>query len=185
MKFAFHLHLIWIVSATVFLTLAGCTSAPKPPVAQISLNVQGNINPAKDGTARPVAIRIYELKSDTAFNTSGYFSVFNDYKATLDSEYLDSEKIQLVPNMKRKFDKPLHIDTRYVGVVSAFRDLEHSQWRAAAALPSKESKPEIYILLDGTNVKIGAKQPCGFFCQLWSPKAPVGSLYEIIENQAD
>jgi len=177
-------YLIWMASAIFLLTLAGCASVPQPPVAQISINVQGDINPGKDGKARPVTIRLYELKSDTAFNTTDYFSLVNNYKAALDTEYLDSKKFQLLPKDKLKFDKPLHIDTRYVGVVSAFRD-KYSKRLAVTAIPSKESKPEIYILLEGNEVMIGAKQPCGFICQLWSPKPPAGTLYEIIENNTD
>lgn len=171
------------------LFLAGCSSTPKPPVAQISLNVQDAINPYTDGInepkSRPVVIRVYELKSLAAFNTADFFSAFNHYQETLNTELLNSEEFHLFPGKKLKFERTLHLDTRYIGVVSAFRDLEHSQWRAATAIPREESHPEIYVLLEGNQVLIGAKPQCGFLCRLWSPKPPVGSLYEIIDQQIE
>lgn len=38
--------LLCLVFAALFLSfLSGCTSVPKPPIAQLSLNVQKNVNP--------------------------------------------------------------------------------------------------------------------------------------------
>lgn len=183
------LRLILATSIISLFILTGCTSTPKPPIAQISLNVQPNINSyainQTEAEARPVVIRLYELTSLSAFNSSDFFSVFNEHKTLLEGELVHSEEFRLIPGKKQKFNRPLHLNTRYVGVVAAFRDLEHSQWRAATAIPAKESAPEIYILLEGNKVMIGAKEACGFFCGLWAPKPPAGSLYEPIEQNTE
>jgi predicted component of type VI protein secretion system len=83
--------------------------------------------------------------------------------------------------MRQKFNRPLNLDTRYVGVVAAFRDLENAQWKAFTAVPVKEKEPEIYIFLKKNQILIGAKEPCGFFCSMWTPKPEPGTLYEVIE----
>ncbi len=167
------------------LLLVGCASAPKPPVATMSLNVQENINQYTNETstpeARPVVIRVFELNSLAAFNTADFFSIFDNHSEALGSELLNSEEFQLSPGRKLKFNRTLQLDTRYVGVVAAFRDIENAHWRAATTIPANEQAPEIYILLKEKTVMIGAKQACGFFCRLWSSKPPVGSLYEVIE----
>lgn len=182
-------HLIKITFTMGLLLQVGCSSMPKPPVAQVSLNVQSMINPYIDGKgkpeSRPVVIRLFELKSPAAFNSADFFSVFNHYQDTLNTELLNSEEFHLSPGKKLKFERTLHLDTRYIGVVSAFRDLEHAQWRATTAIPREESHPEIYVLLEGNQVLIGAKPQCGFLCRFWSPKPPVGSLYEIIDQQIE
>ncbi len=177
--------IIFIVSYTI---LTGCSSTPKPPIAMISLNVQPNINPfpastteTKTPEARPVVIRFYELTSLAAFSSADFFSVFNDYKTTLGNELITSEEFRLVPGHKQKFNRALNIDTHYVGVVAAYKDLEQSQWRASTAIPPKEKAPEIYIFLEGNKIQIGAKPACGFFCQFQSPKPPPGTLYEAVE----
>ena len=179
---------IWITLVVSCLILTGCASTPKPPIAVVSLNVQPNINPytttpaeTKALEARPVVVRFYELTSLSVFSSADFFSVFNDYKTTLESELITSEEFRLMPGQKQKFNRTLNIDTRYVGVVAAYKDLEQSQWRASAAVPLKESTPEIYIFLEGNKIQIGAKPACGFFCQFQSPKPPPGTLYEVIE----
>lgn len=162
--------LLWRVSIFGVLILIGCISAPKPPVAQISLNVQHNINSYTNvsdlikSEARPVVIRFYELTSVAAFNSTDFFSIFNDYKTVLDGELLNSEEFRLTPGMNQNFSRTLHINTRYIGVIAAFRDLEHSQWQAFAAIPAKESMPEIQISLDGNKVSVEVKKNCIFFC---------------------
>lgn len=175
-----------IAAITILLILIGCSSPPKPPIAQVSLNVQPNINlystaETKESEARPVVIRFYELTSLATFDSADFFSIFNEYKATLGNELLNSEEFRLIPGQKQKFNRTLHLDTRYVGVVAAFRDLEHSQWRTSVTIPVKEQSPEIYIFLEGNKVLIGAKPECGFFCQFQSPKPQPGTLYEVIE----
>lgn len=179
---------IGIILTVSYAILTGCSSPPKPPIATVSLNVQPNINPISTSTtetkapeARPVVIRFYELTSLAAFSSADFFSVFNDYKTTLENELITSEEFRLMPGHKQKFNRTLNIDTRYVGVVAAYKDLEQSQWRASTAIPAKELAPEIYIFLEGNKIQIGAKPACGFICQFQSPKPPPGTLYEVIE----
>ncbi|HQU97579.1 MAG TPA: type VI secretion system lipoprotein TssJ [Nitrosomonas sp.] len=169
-----------------FLLLISCSSTPKPPIATVSLNVQPNINPLSTTTdetkaleARPVVIRLYELTSLSTFNSADFFSLSNDYKNALANELITSEEFRLIPGQKQKFNRTLNIDTRFVGVVAAYKNLEQSQWRDSAIISPKESAPEIYIFLEGNKIQIGVKPECGFFCQ--SPKAPPGTLYEVIE----
>ncbi len=84
---------------------------------------------------------------------------------------------------------PTHLETNYnaKSIAISFNELVTltDPKNNIIITPPLKNKPEIYILLEGTKVMIGAKQPCGFLCQLWSAKPPAGSLYEIIENQAD
>ena len=175
-----------IFAALILSFLSGCTSIPKPPIAQLSLNVQKNVNPRvnekKESESRPIVIRVYELKSLATFNESDFFSVRDHYREVLSNELLNSEEFYLVPNQKLRLTRPLNLDTRYIGVVAAFREIETAQWRASTAVPVDERFPEIYILLVDNKVLIGAKPECGFFCKLWAPKPPAGSLYEVIEQ---
>lgn len=182
------LSFVWIILVIFSLSLTGCSSPPKPPIATVSLNVQPNINPSpplaaetKTPEARPVVIRLYELSSLAAFNSADFFSVFNDYKTTLENELIASEELRVTPGQKQKFNRTLNLNTRYVGVVAAYKNLEESQWRASAAVPPNEIAPEIYIFLEGNKIQIGAKPPCGFMCQFQSPKPPPRTLYEVIE----
>jgi len=172
----------------IFLALlffSGCSSTPKPPIAAISLNAQpaNHIrNENNEPEPRPVVIRTYELKSLETFNVSDFFSIFHHHKETLSNELLSSEEFYLRPNQKLKINRTLNFDTRYFAVVAAFREIELAQWKASTSIPIDESKPEIFILVKENQVQIGARPECGFFCKLWTPKAPAGTLYEVIEQ---
>jgi len=179
------LPLLICTASILLLVLTGCSSTPKPPIAQISLNVQEDINfyrvEANVAEARPVVIRLYELTSLAAFNSTDFLSIFNDFQSALGNELLFSEEFRLVPGMRQKFKRPLNLDTRYIGVVAAFRDLENAQWKAFTPVPAQEKEPEIYIFLKENQILIGAKEPCGFFCRMRTPKPEPGTLYEVIE----
>ena len=56
-----------------------------------------------------------------------------------------------MPADKRTFTRQLQPDTRYIGVVAAFRDLEQSQWRAAAPVPAGRTVP-LVIQLEGKKI---------------------------------
>ena len=150
---------LWLTrsaSIIIFLWVAGCASTPKPTVVQVLLDVQPNVNPDSRGRSSPVIMRLYEIKSLAAFNTADFFSIFDRDKETLGAELLAREEFQLRPGEKRQFNKQLQPETRYVGVIAAFRDLERSQWRTAVAVtPNKTSG--VLIQLDAKKITMSPR----------------------------
>ncbi len=170
-------HLVRIISVTTLLFLAGCASTPKPTIVKISLHAQPSVNPDSNGRASPVVVKFYQLKSTAAFDASDFFSIFDSEQKTLGAELLNSEVLQLHPGGNLEFDRPLNTDTRYLAAVAAFRDLEHSQWRATLALPPKEKISRVLIQLDGNRILIGAERECSFLCEITLQKPPpLGSV---------
>ncbi|HEX8873967.1 MAG TPA: type VI secretion system lipoprotein TssJ [Nitrosospira sp.] len=157
-------HTIRCVSIVILLFIAGCASTPKPAMVKMSLRAQSNVNPDAHGRASPIVVKFFELKSSTAFDAADFFSIFDNEQKTLGAELINSEVFQLHPGEKLQFDRPLQPDTRYVAVVAAFRDLEHSQWRASAAIPPKEKPPRVVIQVDSGKVTISAKRKCFLWC---------------------
>ena len=150
---------LWLTRAASIIILfwvAGCASVPKPAVVQVLLDVQPSVNPDSRGRSSPVVMRLYEIKSLAAFNTADFFSIFDRDKETLGAELLAREEFQLRPGEKRQFNRQLQPETRYVGVVAAFHDLERSQWRAVLPVtPNKKS--EILIQLDAKKITISPR----------------------------
>lgn len=147
----------WLLVIAVLLGLAACASKPKPPpppsIVKASLDAQPSVNPDVKGRASPIIVRVYELKSVAAFNSSDFFSLFEREKETLGAELVEREEFQLQPGEKRQFDKQLQPETRYVGVVAAFRNLEKAQWRASAAIVPHQTLP-LGITLEHSSVSI-------------------------------
>ena len=120
----------------------GCASKiPPPPPTSTPTLLRGTItadpgtNPDRVGRPSPVVVRVYELKSLGAFNDADFFSLYEKDQETLGGELVTREEYDLRPAETRKYERQLQPDTKFIGVVAAFRDLENSRWRQAAPIP--------------------------------------------------
>lgn len=79
-------------------------------------------------------VRIYELRSVAAFNRADFFALFERDKEHLAAELVSREELPLMPGGKPQAITTLRSDTRYLGVIAAFRDIERAQWRASTPI---------------------------------------------------
>jgi type VI secretion system protein VasD len=115
-----------------------------------------NGNPDLRGRPSPVVFRFYELKSLATFPTAEFFTLAEKDKETLGAELVAREEFQLAPGQQQKFERKLDPETRYIGAVAAFRDLERAQWRASMAVVPNRTTP-IEIRLDESKVTITSR----------------------------
>jgi type VI secretion system protein VasD len=137
------------------LAVLGCASTPKPTIVKMDLDVAPGVNPDSRGRASPVVVRLFELKSLAAFNDSDFFSLFDRDKETLGAELVARDEMQLQPGEKRKVERVLQLDTHYLGVIAAFRDLEQARWRAAVPVPAGATVV-LTVRLDARSVSLVA-----------------------------
>ena len=153
--FEWQTRLAWMACTVCILWLSACSSGPKPTVLKTDLRVQANINPDMSGRPSPVVVRLYELKSLSAFNNADFFSLYDRDRETLGSELVTVDELHLTPDETRQFKRTLQQDTQFVGVVAAFRDLEHASWRSATAItPHKVTR--LIIQLEGNQISIAS-----------------------------
>lgn len=141
------------------LLAVGCASAPPPPkptIVQITIEVDAGVNPDSRGRASPVVAKFFELKSLAAFESADFFSLAEKDKETLGAELVAREEFQLQPKENRKIERKLPAESRYIGVVASFRDLERATWRAAVAIPP-EKVTNLTIRFDARSVGITAR----------------------------
>ena len=143
-----------LLACAVALAVVGCGSSP--PLLRGAITVDSNVNPDRAGRPSPIVVRVYELKSVAAFNGADFFALFDNEQATLGGELVGREEFQLQPAETREYRRQLQPDTKFIGVVGAFRDLEQARWRQSAAVPSK-SKPTIAIGLQARAVTVAVK----------------------------
>ena len=136
------------------LLAAGCGSSP--PLLRGAITVDSNVNPDRAGRPSPIVVRIYELKAVAAFNGADFFALFDNESATLSGELVGREEFQLQPGETRQYSRQLQPETKFIGVVGAFRDLEQARWRQAVPVPSKRS-PTITIGLQARGVTVAVK----------------------------
>ena len=121
----------------------------------MSFFVGSDVNPDMSGRPSPVIVRTYELKSLVAFNGADFFSMFEREKDSIGGDLVARDEWALTPGNNRQVIKNLQKETRYVGVVAAFRDLDRAQWRGATLiLPNQTSRVEIRLDRNELNVRL-------------------------------
>ncbi len=144
--------------AATGLLLAGCAAPPKPVVTPVSITLVAgaDANPDARGRASPLTVRVYALKSPGPFVGADFFSLFEKDQATLGAELVQREEVLLRPGESKKLDLVLPADAKAIGVMAAFRDLDHAHWREVRAV--EPGKGQILTVGFGARlIKIDAK----------------------------
>ena len=122
------------------LTVLGCASSsePKPKEVKkldITLTAEPKLNKDEQGRAAPLLVKVYELKSEAAFEAADFFDLQKNDKNVLQQDFLAKDEFILRPGIYRSTDP----DTKVLGFIAEFRDLPRSVWRVSyKLLPSPE-----------------------------------------------
>lgn len=127
-------------------TLAGVTKgtldkmfADKPPKLSANLEASPELNPDYEGKPSPLVVRLYELTSITEFNAAQFFALYDRDTELLAQDLKAREEMVVLPAETREFERELNMETRYVGIIGAYRDLEKAVWRASVKTPIDET----------------------------------------------
>ena len=116
------------------LALAACSSPPKPTLVAATLQAGAAVNPDARKRASPLVLRVYELRSAAAFEAADFVSLYERDQATLAAEMGGREEFVLRPGESRTWDKVTAPDTKFLGVMAAFRDIERARWKSIVPL---------------------------------------------------
>ncbi|WP_245825482.1 type VI secretion system lipoprotein TssJ [Pseudocolwellia agarivorans] len=119
----------FIVSA-VILTSCATINAIVPPSTDLTFNVSEDINPDKSGRASPVVVKVFELSSRTIFDTQDFFTLYESPEKILGPDLLKKDELELQPEQLKEHKMVLNKNTRYIGFVVAYRNIDGSRWRA-------------------------------------------------------
>ena len=158
--FAFHVEVarpLFSVLAAALL-LGACASAP-PPKTEITgvLQASANVNPSVSKRPSPLMVRVYELKSTTVFNSADFVSLYQRDQAELGAEMISREEFTLNPGDSRTLVKTVAAETRHLGVVAAYRDVDHARWRAVVAI-APGRKHRVVINADELAITVAATE---------------------------
>jgi len=118
--------------------LAGCASAPaqnEQMKLDLAVEAKSTVNPDDKGRASPVLVRVYELKTEGAFENADYFALEKNDKALLTQDLLVRDEFVLRPGESRDIERKLHPDTTVIGLLVGYRDLGKATWRSIHKLP--------------------------------------------------
>lgn len=121
--------------------LTGCTVANKivSPYTKLKFIPSSALNPDISGRPSPVVIRVYELSESTQFESSDFFQLYEQPEHYLTSALLTTHDIEIQPGKTEIHELQLQDNTRYLGIIAAFRNIEKAEWRIIV-----EAKPHAY-----------------------------------------
>ena len=117
--------------------LSGCSASPTRIEAAIV--AAPDLNPDTSGRASPLVVRLYQLKSPVAFNNASFFALFDSDADALGQDLQGKEEIELKPGEKLEIERELQPETRFVGIMAGYRDIDNASWRAVAEVPEGET----------------------------------------------
>lgn len=140
--------------------LTGCsTLSPFSTLTKLDLTLTASeaVNPDLHGRPSPVVVRLLELRHPVAFENADFFSLYDRAEQTLSKDWLSSEEWELRPGEQLALKLSVEPRGRYVGVLAAYRDLPHVQWRLVVPVaPSQLTRAD--LVLDQAGIRMAAPQ---------------------------
>ncbi|AVJ18219.1 type VI secretion system lipoprotein TssJ [Serratia rhizosphaerae] len=121
------------------LLLSGCMSSAKSVPSRYSLTFDAvpQVNAAAGQRPAPIKVRVLLLRSDAEFMDADFFSLQNDAKSVLGNSLLDSDQFFLTPGQNgKKLNGQSTLETRYIGVIAEYQNLDGKAWRISLPLPA-------------------------------------------------
>lgn len=132
------------LAATMLLALgllAGCSSvSPFSTLTklQLTLTASDDLNLDLHGRPSPVVVQLLELRHPVAFENADFFSLYGRAEQALPKDWVASEELELRPGEQLVLKLSVEPNSRYVGVLAAYRDLPHVQWRVVVPVAHRQ-----------------------------------------------
>jgi type VI secretion system protein VasD len=118
--------------------LASCASKNEFSVDfKSNIRAATNVNPDFKGQPSPVVVRLYQLAGKAAFDTLTYAEFFENDHSKLGNEYITLDEFLIEPDSTTPVELKISENTRFIGVIAGFRDLDQATWRHTLAIPEK------------------------------------------------
>jgi type VI secretion system protein VasD len=118
--------------------LAACGGGEEPPgpaVVTVAATGQPGMNPAPDGTDRPVTLIVARLSDTAAFNSADFFTLQEDPAGALGAQLVGMQQLAVPPGGNATATLTLEPEATHVGVIALLRDPAGRVWRSAVPVP--------------------------------------------------
>lgn len=127
----------------------GCSSQPLPAkeASGCTLQIVGmtvisspKINQEVDGAARPVQVRLYQLKTDTRLLNASFDQVWKDDKSTFQDDLVKVDEFPVYPDTRSEVRFERDPSALFVVAVALFREPKGRNWWTEFELPPPPGK---------------------------------------------
>ena len=137
-------------AALVAFAMVACSSQTIVPVKEpegckfqvvgMSVIASPRINPDKNGEARPVQVRIYQLKTDVRLLNADFEPIWKDDKATLQDDLVKVDEFPVYPDTRTEIHFERDETALFVAAVALFRNPTGRSWWTTFELPPPPGK---------------------------------------------
>lgn len=145
--------LVALALAPLLVSCGGGSGQPDPSELNGAIVASEGLNPNAAGEPSPVVIRIYELTDNRKFLSAEFFELFDNDTAFLGEDYLGSTELVIEPGTEIPYTREVSGDTRWVGVIAGFREVETANWRDSIKV-EPESRTRFNIQIEPQSIRI-------------------------------
>jgi type VI secretion system protein VasD len=141
--------------------LPGCSAvSPYSPLTKLDLVLTASeqVNPDLHGRPSPLVVRLIELRHPVAFENADFFSLYGHAEQALPKDLVQSEELELRPGEQMVLRLSVEPGSRYVGVLAAYRDLPHVQWRHALPV-TRQQLTRAELVFDQAGIRLANLHP--------------------------
>src|SRR5262249_36900114 len=123
--------------------------------ATLVISAGSAVNPDSSGRASPVVVRLYQLKTDSAFTGATFFTLFDDERKTLGPDLISRDEYELVPGERRTVELTVSPELHFLAALAPFHDVRNSSWRAVQPVPHPGlANGHVEVLADQTTLRL-------------------------------
>lgn len=133
-----------IIALFFISTLTSCSLSSKEKKLErikVTLFASSDINPNIENKPAPLGIYIYGLKTPDTFDNSDYYSIANNSDNEFSQQSSKLYQAILLPGEKRSIEINPEQSSVALGVVAAYRDINHADWNKAIMFPDVKPVP--------------------------------------------
>jgi type VI secretion system protein VasD len=109
-------------------------------------------------------LRIYELKSLTAFQAASFFDLLDDDTKALGQDLVAKREIEIKPGEKQAFDRKTPVETHFIGVIAGFRVMDTAKWRASVEIEAERAGAVVVkVTAQTVTINVTKDKRFGFF----------------------
>lgn len=121
-----------------------------------------NVNPNEEGVPSPIRIVIYQLVHAEKFNYADFFTLSNGTDPKLGAEVKKYYDTILMPGDQKTLNVNIEKETRALGIVAEYRDIDEANWKRIYILPERPRRnwywkflPHSSVYLERIEVNLG------------------------------
>lgn len=128
---------LFLIIFLVLLIANGCATTKRVfgvSNIDITLKAAEDMNIDQSGTPTPVVVRFYELTDIQDFRKVDFATLYNNEQASIGKHIVKRDEFELKPGDIHEIDRVAKRNTRYIGILAAYNDVDNAKWRAIISI---------------------------------------------------